>query len=49
MYASLLTGGRARAAAVRFLDLETTGLSGGAGTFAFLVGCGASPTMAGSW
>jgi uncharacterized protein YprB with RNaseH-like and TPR domain len=23
-----------------FLDLETTGLSGGAGTVAFLVGCG---------
>jgi hypothetical protein len=25
---------------VLFLDLETTGLSGGAGTYAFLVGCG---------
>jgi uncharacterized protein YprB with RNaseH-like and TPR domain len=23
-----------------FLDLETTGLAGGAGTYAFLVGCG---------
>lgn len=30
------TAGRA----VLFLDLETTGLSGGAGTYAFLVGCG---------
>jgi uncharacterized protein YprB with RNaseH-like and TPR domain len=29
------TGGR-----VLFVDLETTGLSGGAGTYAFLVGCG---------
>ncbi|MBI3047240.1 MAG: ribonuclease H-like domain-containing protein [Acidobacteria bacterium] len=29
------SGGR-----VVFLDLETTGLSGGAGTYAFLVGCG---------
>ena len=25
---------------VLFLDLETTGLAGGAGTYAFLVGCG---------
>jgi uncharacterized protein YprB with RNaseH-like and TPR domain len=38
--ASLLTGGPA-AAPFAFFDLETTGLSGGAGTYAFLVGCGA--------
>ena len=24
---------------ILFVDLETTGLAGGAGTFAFLVGC----------
>ena len=31
---------RARAAGLLFVDLETTGLAGGAGTYAFLVGCG---------
>jgi uncharacterized protein YprB with RNaseH-like and TPR domain len=36
-----LLGGRAApASGVLFLDLETTGLAGGAGTYAFLVGCG---------
>lgn len=30
----------ARGRRVLFLDLETTGLAGGAGTYAFLVGCG---------
>jgi uncharacterized protein YprB with RNaseH-like and TPR domain len=39
----LLAGGEAPAAAdtgrFLFLDLETTGLAGGAGTYAFLVGC----------
>ena len=38
--ASLLTGGAPASAPFVFLDLETTGLSGGAGTYAFLVGCG---------
>ena len=33
-------GGRPRHARTLFVDLETTGLSGGAGTVAFLVGCG---------
>jgi uncharacterized protein YprB with RNaseH-like and TPR domain len=38
--AAMLSGtARARAPFV-FFDLETTGLSGGAGTYAFLVGCG---------
>ena len=37
--AALLAGGAARPPLV-FFDLETTGLSGGAGTLAFLVGCG---------
>ena len=37
--AMLYGGGEARAPFV-FFDLETTGLSGGAGTQAFLVGCG---------
>jgi uncharacterized protein YprB with RNaseH-like and TPR domain len=37
--ASLLTGGAPASAPFVFLDLETTGLSGGAGTYAFLVGC----------
>ncbi len=37
--AALLAGGAARSPLV-FFDLETTGLSGGAGTLAFLVGCG---------
>ena len=38
-YASLLTGGAPSRPPFLFLDLETTGLSGGAGTYAFLVGC----------
>ena len=33
-------GGGASAPRTIFIDLETTGLSGGAGTVAFLVGCG---------
>jgi len=37
--ASLIAGAPARPPFV-FFDLETTGLSGGAGTYAFLVGCG---------
>jgi uncharacterized protein YprB with RNaseH-like and TPR domain len=37
--AALLAGGATRPPLV-FFDLETTGLSGGAGTLAFLVGCG---------
>jgi uncharacterized protein YprB with RNaseH-like and TPR domain len=37
--AAVLTGAPARPPFL-FLDLETTGLSGGAGTCAFLVGCG---------
>ena len=32
-------GGRRRADPLLFVDLETTGLAGGAGTYAFLVGC----------
>jgi uncharacterized protein YprB with RNaseH-like and TPR domain len=36
---SLLTGGAPARAPLLFIDLETTGLSGGAGTYAFLVGC----------
>ena len=39
VYASLLTGGAPARPPFVFLDLETTGLSGGAGTYAFLVGC----------
>ncbi|MCC7418167.1 MAG: ribonuclease H-like domain-containing protein [Acidobacteria bacterium] len=39
--APLLCGGAAARPPFVFLDLETTGLSGGAGTHAFLVGCGA--------
>jgi uncharacterized protein YprB with RNaseH-like and TPR domain len=39
-YTSLLTCGAPARAPFVFLDLETTGLSGGAGTYAFLVGCG---------
>ena len=38
--APFFTGGRPARAPFVFLDLETTGLSGGAGTHAFLVGCG---------
>lgn len=36
---TLLAGGEERPRLL-FFDLETTGLSGGAGTYAFLVGCG---------
>ena len=36
----LLVGAAAPHGAVPFFDLETTGFSGGAGTYAFLVGCG---------
>lgn len=39
--ASLLAGGAPAHPPFVFFDLETTGLSGGAGTCAFLVGCGA--------
>jgi uncharacterized protein YprB with RNaseH-like and TPR domain len=35
-----LSGFSSRSARTVFIDLETTGLSGGAGTVAFLVGCG---------
>src|SRR4029077_12066408 len=35
-----LAAGRAARLPFVFFDLETTGLSGGAGTLAFLVGCG---------
>jgi uncharacterized protein YprB with RNaseH-like and TPR domain len=38
--ASLLTSGAVPRVPFVFFDLETTGLSGGAGTHAFLVGCG---------
>jgi uncharacterized protein YprB with RNaseH-like and TPR domain len=37
---ALLTGGAPVRDPYVFLDLETTGLNGGAGTYAFLVGCG---------
>jgi hypothetical protein len=39
--APLLAAGAPARAPFVFFDLETTGLSGGAGTYAFLVGCGA--------
>ena len=39
-HATLLTAGMPARTPFVFLDLETTGLSGGAGTYAFLVGCG---------
>lgn len=39
-HATLLAGGAPAGAPFVFFDLETTGLSGGAGTHAFLVGCG---------
>jgi len=39
-HASLMTSGAPVGPPFVFLDLETTGLSGGAGTYAFLVGCG---------
>ena len=38
--APLLTPGAPASPPFVFFDLETTGLSGGAGTYAFLVGCG---------
>ena len=38
--APLLTGGAVATAPFLFVDLETTGLSGGAGTYAFLIGVG---------
>ena len=38
--AALVSGGAPARAPLLFFDLETTGLSGGAGTYAFLVGCG---------
>ena len=38
--AALFAGGGPAGAPFVFFDLETTGLSGGAGTHAFLVGCG---------
>jgi len=38
--AALFSGGADARAPFIFFDLETTGLSGGAGTHAFLVGCG---------
>ena len=38
--APLFTGGASARPPFVFFDLETTGLSGGAGTLAFLVGCG---------
>jgi len=38
--APMLAGGAPVQAPFVFFDLETTGLSGGAGTYAFLVGCG---------
>ena len=39
-WAPMLAGGAPVQAPFVFFDLETTGLSGGAGTYAFLVGCG---------
>jgi uncharacterized protein YprB with RNaseH-like and TPR domain len=39
-FVALLTGGAPCRWPYVFFDLETTGLSGGAGTYAFLVGCG---------
>jgi uncharacterized protein len=38
--APMLSGGAPARMPFVFIDLETTGLSGGAGTYAFLVGCG---------
>jgi uncharacterized protein YprB with RNaseH-like and TPR domain len=38
--APMLAAGAAARSPFLFFDLETTGLSGGAGTYAFLVGCG---------
>src|SRR5262249_23901811 len=39
--AAILAGGRPGRLPLIFFDLETTGLSGGAGTYAFLIGLGA--------
>src|SRR5205807_6762299 len=39
-YAPLFTANAPARPPFVFFDLETTGLSGGAGTYAFLVGCG---------
>lgn len=39
--AALMSSANGARAPFVFFDLETTGLSGGAGTYAFLVGCGA--------
>jgi uncharacterized protein YprB with RNaseH-like and TPR domain len=39
-HAPMLTAGEPARPPFLFLDLETTGLSGGAGTYAFLIGCG---------
>jgi uncharacterized protein YprB with RNaseH-like and TPR domain len=38
--AAMLNGGRDAPPPLMFFDLETTGFNGGAGTLAFLVGCG---------
>src|SRR6266851_4254850 len=40
VHAPMLTAGAPARLPFVFFDLETTGLSGGAGTYAFLVGCG---------
>jgi hypothetical protein len=40
LFAPMLSGGAPAGPPFVFFDLETTGLSGGAGTLAFLVGCG---------
>src|SRR5690349_23320589 len=40
LHAPMLSGGAPARAPFLFFDLETTGLNGGAGTYAFLVGCG---------
>ncbi len=40
VHAGSLMGGPAPSPPFLFFDLETTGLSGGAGTYAFLIGCG---------
>jgi uncharacterized protein YprB with RNaseH-like and TPR domain len=37
---SMLNRGEAASSPLLFFDIETSGLNGGAGTFAFLVGCG---------
>jgi len=39
-YAPMVAGGSPARPPFIFFDLETTGLNGGAGTYAFLVGCG---------